>query len=271
MKKRLSTILLILVFLVGVSLLLYPTVSARYNATRQSRAIASYVEELDKLDETETEKIFEDAVSYNKSLAESENKIVLNPEQREKYNQTLNATGNGIMGYVEIASISCYLPIYHGTQEEILQIAVGHIEGSSLPTGGASTHCVLSGHRGLPSAKLFTDLDKLSTGDVFTVNVLDKTLTYEVYEILTVLPHEVDELKIEENQDLCTLVTCTPYGINTHRLLVKGRRIETQSEVSEVRVVSEAMQIEPIIVATVIAIPILILLMILLLLQPKRK
>lgn len=272
MKKRFSTFILIIVFLVGLSLLLYPTVSFRWNAMHQSRAIANYVDELQSLTETDYEHLWKDAVDYNKELASQGNtSIILSESQREVYNSTLNATGRGIMGYIEIPSISCFLPIYHGTQEEVLQIAIGHIEGSSLPTGGASTHCVLSGHRGLPSARLFTDLDKLVPGDLFTVNVLDKTLTYEVYEILTVLPHELDELKIEENQDLCTLVTCTPYGVNTHRLFVKARRIENTEVESTVRITAEAMQIEPIIVASVIAIPVLLLLLIVLLLQPSKR
>lgn len=272
MKKRISTIILIIVLLIGLSLLLYPTVSARWNAMHQSRAIANYVEDIQSLDSDRTAEIWNNAVEYNKALAEKDGSIVLSEEERAVYNSNLDAAGNGIMGYIEIPSISCFLPIYHGTQEDILQIAIGHIEGTSLPTGGGSTHCVLSGHRGLPSARLFTDLDKLVPGDIFTMNILDETLTYEVYEILTVLPHEVDELEIEENQDLCTLVTCTPYGINTHRLLVKARRIANIDEESHnVRVVAEAMQIEPIIVASIIAIPMLLVLLLMLLLQPKKR
>lgn len=271
MKKRLYTVTLIFLFIIGLSLLLYPTISFRWNAMHQSRAIANYVEELQNLDDNAHVKIWDSAVAYNKKLVENGNNTIILPENlREEYNENLNATGNGIMGYIEIPSISCFLPIYHGTQEDILQIAVGHIEGSTLPVGGANTHCVLSGHRGLPSARLFTDLDKLVTGDIFTVNVLKETLTYEVYEILTVLPHELDELKIEENQDLCTLVTCTPYGVNSHRLLVKARRVPNIEEQTEVRVVAEAMQIEPVIVASVIAVPMLLLLLIILLLQPKK-
>lgn len=271
MKKRISTIILIFVFLIGLSLLLYPTVSYRWNSMHQSRAIANYVEDVQNLDEDTQEQVWQNAVNYNKALSQIGGNIILPQDMLEEYNANLNVTGNGIMGYVEIESISCFLPIYHGTQEEILQIAVGHIEGSSLPTGGASTHCVLSGHRGLPSARLFTDLDRLVPGDIFTINVLDETITYEVYEILTVLPHEVDELKIEENQDLCTLVTCTPYGVNTHRLLVKGRRIANIEAQSEVRVVAEATQIEPVIIASIIAVPMLLLLLLILLLSPKRR
>lgn len=271
MKKRLYTVILIIILLIGLSLLLYPTISFRWNALHQSRAIANYVEAIQSLDEADYERIWNNAVEYNKKVSETGNNVTLPDELQEEYNSTLNAAGNGIMGYIEIPSISCFLPVYHGTQEDVLQVAVGHIEGSTLPVGGASTHCVLSGHRGLPSARLFTDLDKLIPGDIFTVNVLDKTLTYEVEEILTVLPHELDELKIEENQDLCTLVTCTPYGVNSHRLLIKAHRVPNLEEQTHVRVVAEAMQIEPIIVASVIAIPVLLLLLIILLLQPKKR
>ena len=167
--------------------------------------------------------------------------------------------------------IQCSLPIYHGTEESVLQIAVGHIEGSSLPTGGAGTHCVLSGHRGLPSAKLFTDLDQLAEGDTFILRILDETLTYEVDQIRTVEPYELDDLGIEEGKDYCTLVTCTPYGINTHRLLVRGRRVDNQPEARTVRVTADAMQIEPVLVAPLVAVPMLFVLLILLLVKTRRK
>ena len=167
--------------------------------------------------------------------------------------------------------IQCSLPIYHGTEESVLQIAVGHIEGSSLPTGGAGTHCVLSGHRGLPSAKLFTDLDQLAEGDTFILRILDETLTYEVDQIRTVEPYELDDLGIEEGKDYCTLVTCTPYGINTHRLLVRGRRVDNQPEARTVRVTADAMQIEPVLVAPLVAVPMLFVLLVLLLVKTRRK
>lgn len=182
-------------------------------------------------------------------------------------------SGLGVMGYIEIPSIDCALPIYHGTEESVLQIAVGHLEWSSLPVGGESTHCVLSGHRGLPSAKLFTNLDKLQTGDIFMLRVLDNVLTYEVDQILIVKPQETGALRIEKGKDYCTLVTCTPYGINTHRLLVRGHRIDNIEEAKTVRVTADAIQIEPLLVAPVVAIPILLLLLILLLLpkKPRKK
>ena len=197
----------------------------------------------------------------------------MSEEQKKQYEQLLNVSGDGIMGYIEIPSINCSLPIYHGTQESVLQIAVGHIEWSSLPVGGASSHCVVSGHRGLPSAKLFTNLDELSKGDTFMLRVLDEVLTYEVDQILIVEPQETGALQIEEGKDYCTLVTCTPYGINTHRLLVRGHRIDNIEEAKTIRVTADAIQIEPLLVAPVVATPILLLLIILLLLpkQPRKK
>lgn len=272
MKKKISTIVLISVFLIGLSLLLYPAVSSYWNSLHQSRAISQYVEDIKNLDSEECADILKDASDYNQRLAEG-NPIItkMTDEERNEYNSLLNASGNGIMGYIEIPSISCSLPIYHGSDEDILQIAVGHIEGTSLPTGGGSTHCVLSGHRGLPSSELFTNLDKLVPGDTFTINVLNETLTYEVYDIQTVLPHEIDKLQIEENQDLCTLVTCTPYGVNTHRLFVMARRVENAEAETTVRVVSDAIQIDSVIIAGIIAVPLLVILLIILLLPKKRK
>ena len=175
------------------------------------------------------------------------------------------------MSYIEIPSIKCSLPIYHGTDEAVMQIAVGHIEGSSLPVGGVNTHCVLSGHRGLPSAKLFSDLDKLEEGDLFMIRTLDQTLTYEVDQIRIVLPEEIDDLKIVEGEDLCTLVTCTPYGINTHRLLVRGHRVANQEDAENIRVTAEAMQVDTRIVAAFVAVPILLVLLIWLLVSTRKK
>ena len=193
----------------------------------------------------------------------------LTEEQQEQYEELLNLSGTGIMGYIEIPQIDCKLPIYHGTEAAVLQIAIGHINGSSLPVGGPGTHTILSGHRGLPSARLFSRLDELETGDRFMLHVLDETLTYEVDQIRIVLPDELDELSIEEGQDLCTLVTCTPYGINTHRLLVRGHRVENDATAQEVRVTADAMQIEPLYIAPIVAAPLLLILLILLL-APRR-
>ena len=270
-KGTLSTIILILVFLVGLSLLLYPTVSDYWNSLHQSRAIAEYAEQVANLDNDRYDQLWSDACSYNENLAQKAGRYVMSEEERAEYESLLNVSGNGIIGYIEIPLIGCSLPIYHGTDESVLQIAVGHIEGSSLPVGGSGCHSVLSGHRGLPSAKLFTDLDKLTEGDTFILRILDETLTYEVDQILIVEPHEMDALEIEPDQDYCTLVTCTPYGINTHRLLVRGHRVENQEVAQTVRVTADAMQIEPMIVAPLIAVPMLLVLLIALLISTNRK
>ena len=275
MKKKSSnfiTVFLVLILLVGLSLLLYPSVSDYWNSLHQSRAIATYAEEVANLDEDQYAEIWDAAAEYNASLLERTNSYLLSDVQKETYQQLLNVSGTGVMGYIEIPVIQCSLPLYHGTDEGVLQIAVGHLDWTSLQVGGESTHCVLSGHRGLPSAKLFTNLDKLVVGDVFMLRVLDEVLTYEVDQILIVEPHETSELQIVKGQDYCTLVTCTPYGINSHRLLVRGHRIENLAEAKTVHVTADAMQIEPMIVAPIVAIPILLVLLILLLLpKPKKK
>ena len=272
-KGNFITILLVLILLVGLSLLLYPSVSDYWNSLHQTRAIATYAEEVANLNQDQYDEIWAAAERYNASLTDRDNAYLLSDAQKEEYERLLNVSGLGVMGYIDIPGIDCSLPIYHGTEESVLQIAVGHLEWSSLPVGGESTHCVLSGHRGLPSAKLFTNLDKLQMGDVFMLRVLDEVLTYEVDQILIVEPQETGALQIEEGQDYCTLVTCTPYGINTHRLLVRGHRIDTVEAAKTVRVTADAIQIEPLLVAPVVAIPILLLLLILLLLprQPQRK
>ena len=276
MKKKKGnyiTLLLFLILLAGLSLLLYPSVSDYWNSLHQTRAIATYAEEVANLNQDQYDEIWAAAESYNASLTDRVNAYLLSDAQKEEYQQLLNVSGLGVMGYIEIPSIDCSLPIYHGTEESVLQIAVGHLEWSSLPVGGESTHCVLSGHRGLPSAKLFTNLDKLQTGDIFMLRVLDNVLTYEVDQILIVEPQETGAHRIEEGKDYCTLVTCTPYGINTHRLLVRGHRIDNIEEAKTVHVTADAIQIEPLLVAPVVAIPILLLLLILLLLpkQPRKK
>ena len=274
MKKKTSnliTIILILILLAGLSLLLYPTVSDYWNSFHQSRAIASYAEQVAEIDSDTYEQLWADAQAYNRSLIGKAGRYDMTDEERAKYESLLDVSGNGIIGYIEIPSIKCSLPIYHGTDEAILQIAVGHIEGTSLPVGGSGTHCVLSGHRGLQSARLFTDLDKMVVGDTFMMRVLDETLTYEVDQIRIVLPNEMDDLEIEEGKDYCTLVTCTPYGINSHRLLVRGHRIENQVEAQDIRVTSDAIQIEPLIVAPIVALPMLLALLIILLVSGTKK
>lgn len=230
MKKRpsFSTFFLILMLVIGLSLLLYPTFADYWNSFTQSRAIASYTEEIEQLAVEDYEHLWQDAYNYNQSLIGRRNDYLLSDEQRAEYNRLLDISGRGIMGYVEIPSINVQLPIYHGTDDAVLAVAIGHLEWTSLPVGGPSTHCVVSGHRGLPSARLFTDLDQLSVGDHFMLHTLDQELTYEVDQILIVEPDVTENLLIEEGKDLVTLVTCTPYGINSHRLLVRGHRIENK-------------------------------------------
>ena len=270
-KGNFITIFLILILLVGLSLLLYPTVSDYWNSFHQTRAIAAYSEEVANLNQEQYDEIWAAAERYNASLNDRDEAYLLSDVHKEEYERQLDVSGLGIMGYIEIPSIDCSLPIYHGTDESVLQIAVGHLEWTSLPVGGESTHCVLSGHRGLPSAKLFTNLDKLNEGDIFMLRVMDEVLTYEVDQILIVEPQQVEALRIVEGQDYCTLVTCTPYGINTHRLLVRGHRIENVKEANKARVAADAVQIEPLIVAPAIATPMLLLLLVILLLPRQRK
>ena len=271
MKKNLSTILLILAFVTGLSLLLYPSVSDYWNSFHQSRAIATYAGEVVNLSNADYGRMWEEARAYNRRLAEMANPLLAEQADTSTYESLLDIAGSGVMGYIEIPSIKVSLPIYHGVDEAVLQVAVGHIPGTSLPTGGESTHCVISGHRGLPSAKLFTNLDQLKEGDLFMLRVLDETLSYEVDQILIVEPHEVGALTIEPGQDYCTLVTCTPYGINSHRLLVRGHRVENQADAASIRVTADALQIEPVLVAPVVAAPMLLVLLVWVLVRYRKK
>lgn len=273
MKKKnnnWTTVFLVLLLLAGVSLLLYPSLSNYWNSMHQTRAIASYAETVSQLDTAQYDEMWKAAQDYNRSLAQRETAFALTDEQKAAYESLLDVSGLGVMGYIEIPEIDCSLPIYHGTEESVLQVAVGHLEWSNLPVGGEGTHCVLSGHRGLPSAKLFTNLDKLAVGDTFLLRVLDEVLTYEVDQILIVEPEQVDALGIVPGEDYCTLVTCTPYGINTHRLLVRGHRVENTPEAARMHVTADATQFDPLLVAPVLAIPVLLLLL-MILLVPKRR
>lgn len=271
MKKRWTNWLLVLALLVGVALMVYPTFADYWNSFHQSRAIASYTQTVATIDNDKYDQMWQDAFAYNEELRHRTNRYYLNEEQLALYNSLLDATGLGIMGYIEIPSIGVSLPVYHTTSEAVLQVAVGHIEGSSLPVGGESTHSALSGHRGLPSATLFSNLDKVAIGDTFALKILDQTLTYQVDQILIVEPYDLSGLEIIEGQDLCTLITCTPYGINSHRLLVRGHRIETPEEEKVIRVVADAVQIEPLLVAPVVAAPMLLLLLIVLMISTSGK
>lgn len=270
-KDSLSTIILIVVLLVGLSLLLYPSFSDYWNSMHQSYAVSQYIQQVSALDNDEYQELWNDAIAYNRSIKTRRNVFVQDGLQKQLYNQLLDISGLGIMGYVEIPSIQVNLPIYHGAEESVLQIAIGHLDWTSLPTGGESTHCVISGHRGLPSARLFTDLDELTIGDHFMLHVLDETLTYEVDQILIVEPQETDSLLIQEGKDLCTLVTCTPYGINSHRLLVRGHRTDNIEEAQVVRVTADAVVVEKLLVVPFLLIPILLLLFIWLMIPKRRK
>lgn len=265
------TVILILVLVIGLSLLLYPSFSNAWNQRHATHAIEGYAQQLMTLNAEEYEKIWQEAVDYNKALAENSTARALTEEEYAVYEKLLLLGGEQIMGYIEIPEIGVELPIYHGTDEAVLQVAIGHLEWTSLPVGGESTHCVVSGHRGLPSALLFTDLDKLVVGDHFMFHVLDETLTYEVDQIRIVEPHETDELLIQEGKDLCTLVTCTPYGINSHRLLVRGHRVENLAQAQTVRVTADAVVVEKLVVAPFLLIPILFVMFIWLLISTRKR
>jgi len=235
------------------------------------KVIENYRAGTAELDREQNEAEFKAASEFNAELAERSNPFLMTEDQRCRYYELLNLSGSGEMGYIEIPSINVSLPIYHSTDESALQNGVGHLEWSSLPVGGESTHCVLSGHRGLPSAKLFTNLDSVIRGDIFVIHVLNEELFYEVDQIITVEPEDTAALQIEDGKDLCTLVTCTPYGINTHRLLIRGHRIETPERSKELHISSDAVRIEPIIVAPLLALPILIILIFWLFASDKRQ
>ncbi len=269
MKKKLGNILLVLILAVGAAIMLYPTFSDYWNSFHQSRAIAGYSDAVSNLNAEEYERIWQEAVAYNQNMSGRSGLVLLTNSEMEEYERQLNVGGNGVMGYIEIAKINVSLPIYHGTSEAVLQVATGHIESSSLPVGGASTHCIISGHRGLPSAKLFTDLDQMSEGDIFQLKILNETLTYEVDQIRIVLPSELDELGIVRDQDYCTLVTCTPYGINSHRLLIRGKRIANPQAAAHVT--ADAVQIDPVLVAPAAAAPMLLALTVWLIVNPGAK
>ena len=268
LKKHGVTLLLMLFLLIGAGLIAYPTFADWWNSFHQSRAVASYAEAVANLNTEEYDKVIQSAREYNKKLSKSGILWTMDEEQEKAYNKELDIGTSGIMGYIDIPKINVMLPIYHGIDEKILQVAIGHISGSSLPVGGKGSHCIISGHRGLPSARLFTDIDKMVEGDTFILTVLNQTLTYEVDQIHTVLPTELSDLQIEKGKDYCTLVTCTPYGINTHRLLVRGHRIANAD--GDAMVIADALQIEPVYIAPFLAVPILILLLIIMFIVTGR-
>ncbi len=270
-SSSLSTIILVAIFFVGLSVLLYPTISDFWNEKRQSQAIINYDDLIVNLTPEDYSELFEKADIYNRKLTNMSFPFLNHKNIADEYYSTLDVNGNGMMGYITIEKIKVQLPVYHGTSDQVLNSAVGHVEGSSIPVGGESTHSVLSAHRGLPSAKLFTNLDKLEIGDVFTIRILDRTITYQVDQILIVLPEETDPLNIVAGEDYCTLVTCTPYGINTHRMLVRGTRIENIEPDRIINIITDAYQIDPLIVTPAVAAPMLGILLIILLVKSSKS
>lgn len=269
MRKHKTVIFLTLGFLVGICILLYPAFSDYWNSKTQSRAIVNYESVLDDLEPEDYTGIFNSAHAYNKALYETEQPMIDYPSVAG-YFDTLRISNNDMIGYIKIDRIGVELPIYHGTSDEVLNKGVGHLQGSSLPVGGANTHSVMSAHRGLPSSKLFTDLDRMEIGDTFQIIVLDQVLTYQVDFIKVIEPNDLSDLQIIEGGDYCTLFTCTPYGINTHRLLVRGIRIETIKEKPVIYVSNEAFRIEPLLVTPAVAAPILLVLLIHLLVKYRE-
>lgn len=272
-KKLISTlltILLVLMFLVGLALLAYPSFANWWNNMHMTRAIAAYVDTVNQASDEQIEQLLEQARAYNAALLRKENRFRITDEEMAEYLSMLDLTGNGILGYIQIDAIGVYLPIYHTTDEAIMQIAIGHLPWSSLPIGGESTHALLTGHRGLPSARLFTDLDKLREGNTFTITVLRQTLTYQVDQIRIVEPQEVDNLGVISGGDYVTLITCTPYGINTHRLLIRGVRIENAKQAAIIA--PDAVRIPNYIATAAVGVPMMFLFLLgMLIFSPRRK
>lgn len=272
-KKRrgpsISTIILVVIFLAGVGIMAYPTVSDMWNSLHQSRLVGEYQETIAGLSEEEYEALLDQADQYNRHLLELPFPFLSYGDLQAEYESALNVTGNGMIGYVTIDKISVELPIYHGTSDTVLNTSAGHLEGSTLPVGGISRHAVISAHRGLPSAKLFTNLDRMEKGDIFTITVLNQSMTYEVDQILIVEPDQTEALNVTAGQDYVTLLTCTPYGINTQRMMVRGRRIE--KAVGEATVRAEATKIASYIVIPAVAVPILFVFLIILLIRYRKK
>ena len=271
MKKHVPTLILISVFVLGFAILMYPSFSNYWNSKTQTRAIAAYDERMAVLHTEDYSAIWGAAEAYNKELARKGRFASLSEEELEVYNSLLDPVDTGMMGYIIIDKINVRMPIYHTVDEGVLQIAAGHLPESSLPTGGIGNHIALSGHRGLPSALLFTDLDRLIIGDTFVLNIMDRTLTYEVDQVKIVLPEEVGDLEIVPGEDYCTLITCTPYGVNSHRMLIRGRRTANAAGGIDIHVPSDARQVEKIYVAIAIAVPILLILFIILMVTTSKS
>ncbi len=258
LKKQIPNIIFGIIFLVGLAVFLYPSVSNYINSKNQSRAISSYQEALSSFTEEDYSKLWDAAYAYNEALVDKRMNFELSDEELSEYNSILDATGTGIIGYIEIENIGVNLPIYHGTDESVLQVGIGHLEGTSFPTGTTSTHAVLSGHRGLPSSKLFSDLDQMIVGDTFLLHILDQTFAYQVDQINIVLPEETSDLAIQPGKEYVTLVTCTPYGVNTHRLLVRAKRVDYNEE-TRLIVPADAIRYGNLVVAPFIGAPLLLI------------
>lgn len=282
-SHRVSNTILVLILLAGVAIAGYPMFSEYWNSMHQSRAIMGYAERVAELSNDEYVSVWEDALEYNRRLSSDPNPWAMTDEDIDEYERQLNVDGTGNMGFISIPKIDVNLPVYHGTSDAVLQTSIGHIDGTSLPSGSIhpdpdqydkvdfASHSVLSGHRGLPSAKLFSDLDAMEEGDVFYLTILDQTLTYQVDKITVIVPEDSSELALFPGKDYCTLMTCTPYGINTHRLLVRGVRVENDKELLDVRVTADALKIEPLYVAPFIAGPVLLLMILWVVLFAGRK
>jgi len=269
MQSRKSTIILLISFFIGLSVLLYPSISSYWNSKTQSEAIVDYEAMLANYKPEDYTALFAEADQYNADLAALESQY-LQFRRLNNYDQVLNVNGTGMFGYITIPKISQELPVYHGTSDSVLAVAVGHFQGSSLPVGGPSTHSVVSAHRGLPTAVLFTYLDRMEIGDTFYFTILDRTITYEVDQIRIVEPEDTSLIQIEEGKDFCTLLTCTPYGINTQRLLVRGHQVD-DSQKRNLYIANEAYRIDTLIVMPIVALPIIVVLLIYVMFAPVKK
>ena len=269
LKKKIPNIIFGLIFIAGLCIFLYPSVSNYINSRNQSRAISNYEEMVNNISEEDYSKMWSEAIAYNEELAKKPLNFELSDEEREEYNKILNVSGTGVIGYIEIENIGVNLPIYHGTAESVLQVGIGHLEGTSFPTGTKSTHAVLSGHRGLPSSKLFSDLDQMIVGDTFLLHILNQTFAYQIDKINIVLPEETNDLAIVDNEEYVTLVTCTPYGVNTHRMLVRAKRVD-YSEETRLIVPADALRYNTMVVAPFIGAPILIIAFVVFLIRTSR-
>lgn len=270
MQSKKSTIILLILFFIGLSVLLYPGISSYWNSKTQSEAIIDYESMLAAYKPEDYTAVFDEADRYNEALAALSVPLREYTEIEDMYWKALDVGGTGMIGYITVPKISQELPLYHGTSDSVLSSAVGHFQGTSLPVGGKTTHSVVSAHRGLPTAVLFTHLDRMEEGDTFFFTILDRTITYEVDQVRIVDPDDASLIQIEEGEDYCTLLTCTPYGINTHRLLVRGHQVDT-SQASRIYIANEAYRLKPLVVMPIMALPIIFVLLIYVMVAPVKK